>query len=80
MVAALSEKFATVRFQVPDEARSATWCGLMRTGELREVLLERQRRARHAGLFDPRAVRAIGCDDTELLVLVDTGVSHGVLS
>jgi hypothetical protein len=52
---------------------------LVGPGELGEVRRQRERRARHAGLFDARALRPIGCENTELPVLVDAGVPHGAL-
>ena len=46
-------------------------------GELGEILLEPEGRARHAGLFDARPVGPVGCDDAERPVLVDAGVPQG---
>jgi hypothetical protein len=54
--------------------------GLVWAGELGEVGLERERCARHPGLFDAWARGAIGCDHAERLVLIDAGVPHGVPS
>ncbi|MGH2374948.1 MAG: hypothetical protein ACRDIC_15975 [bacterium] len=46
-------------------------------GELDEILLEPEARARNAGLFDAPTVGPVGCDDAERPVLVDARVPHG---
>ena len=51
--------------------------GVVGFGELAELLLEPERRAGDAGLFDARAVRPVGCDDAVRRVLVDPGVPPG---
>ena len=53
---------------------------LMRPRDLGAVLLDGERGASHAGLFDAWTVRSVRCDHAVGLVLVNAGVPHGVPS